>query len=237
MAIGPERMEYFKKLLRKAIDLYYGDRVPDLGTFKNRRRKTFMQKLEEEVNATEWRQKIAESVQARGTKQGVVTRLQNERQAKRAELEAVQMQEIAELKAKHQRQQTILVAHYEPKLLEANDAYKEADHEVSKVKRASYYAGMKSEDDGESFYNEKDIDVAIRNRVDGFMEMNLGSDEEGLAVLKRVKEEEMISDLAYISEKVPELREAVLEFVRLGKLPPITIEAWRIENGVDLSAN
>jgi hypothetical protein len=237
MAIGPERMEFMKRTLKNAIAEYYGDRVPDLNTFKARRKKTFMLKLEEEVGATEWRLSIANAIGIKGDKQGAVTRLQNTRRSKQLELEAEQLQEIAEIKARHQLELTQLVAHYEPALLEANEALKIAEEQVKKTKRASYFAGMKTEDDGESFYQERDIEAAIKNRVEVFTEQNLGSDEEGRSVLLRVKQEDMVSQMAYIAEKLSELRGMVLKFINAGKLPPVTVEAWGIENGKDISSS
>jgi len=226
-------MAYMMKMLRQAIANYYGDSVPDVATFKNRRRKTFIELLEKDVDAAGWRQKIAEANAFRGTRQGVVTRLQNERQSKLAEQQAAHMQQIAELKAKHEREKAELVAHYEPALLEANSELEEASKAVDNVKRASYFAGLKAEDDGRAAYRS-DIESAIRETVDTFIDQNLMSDEEGTAVMKRAHQEAMVSDLAYIAEKLTDLRGAVLAFIQADKLPPLTVEAWLIENGKDL---
>lgn len=235
MAIGPDRMLYLKKTLLKAVDDYYGDRVPDITTFKNRKRKTFMELLEKEVNALGWRERISQAISVRGTKQGVVTRLNNEQSAKLAELDATHNEEIARLKLKHQTENKKLVAHYEPALLEAREELSVAEKEVSRIKRESYFAGLKAEDDLRSFYGERTIDNAITERVDTFIEQNLEDDDDGKAVQQRLHEETIIGDLVHLVEKVPELREQLLVFIQKGKLPEITVEAWLIENGQDLN--
>jgi len=234
MAIGPERMAHMVKMLRLAISDFYGDRVPDVTTFKNRRRKSFMEQLEIEVNAEKWRKLIADAVQFRGTRQAVVTRLENERRSKITEMDAAHRQQLAELKAKQERELAQLSAHYEPAVLEAETELKNATDSLQKVQRESYFAGMKAEDDNRRFYGTKTIEEAISERVDQYIDQNLGIDSEGQAVELRVHQENLCADIAYIAEKVPELREVVLEFIKAGKLPQITIEAWGIENGKDV---
>jgi hypothetical protein len=70
--------------------------------------------------------------------------------------------------------------------------------------------------------------------VDGFIEKNLMADDEGKQVQLRIRQEKLISDAVYIAKDINHLRELVLGFVASGKLPAITVEAWLIENGMDL---
>jgi excinuclease UvrABC ATPase subunit len=234
LAIGPEQRSYMMNALKKAIAKYYGDRVPTLEDFRNKKRKTFMEKLEEAVNATEWRTKLAEARAVRGTAQGVVTRLENEHSVRKVELDTKHQQEYAELKAKQQKEIAALAAHYEMPKLDAREALQLREKELSELARASYFAGLGNEDDGKSMYSSPTIDDAIRQRVDKFIELNLTEDEEGIAVLKRMEQEQLVSDSAHIADNMKDLRALVIEFIGDGKLPPVTVEAWRIENGVDL---
>jgi hypothetical protein len=236
LAIGPEQRSYMMNALKKAIASYYGDRVPTLEDFRNKKRKTFMEKLEEAVNATEWRTKLADARELRGRAQGVCTRLDNEYSAKTIELSAKQQQEFAELQAKHQKEKATLAAHYEMPKLDAREALQQREKELNALQRESFFAGLGNEDDGKSLYGNPGIDEAIRNRVDKFIELNLTSDEDGLAVLKRLEQEQLVSDSAHIADNMKDLRSLVIEFITDNKLPPITVEAWRIENGVDLKA-
>lgn len=235
MSIGPEIRQYMGSTLRKAVSSYYGDRVPTLKEFINRRRKTYMDKLEQEVGAQGLRDGLAEARQVKGTKQGVLTKLDENFQVKQVEQRARFEQEIAELKAKHQREAAELVAKYEPDRMNARAELREAEEKLSELGRASYFAGLEAEDDGRQFYGAKTVDDAIKERVDAYIEQNLGNDEEGRAVEQRINEESMINDIVYIADNMKDLRLKILSFIAVGKLPPITIEAWLIENGKDLT--
>jgi hypothetical protein len=235
MAIGPEQRAYMMSALKKAIAKFYGDRVPTLDAFRNKRRKTFMEKLELAVDAAGWRQKLSDQRVLRGTAQGVVTRLDNERSARQIELRAKHEQEVADLRAKQQLESTKLIQHYEPAMLDAKEKLNAQETAISAMERESYFAGLGIEDDNRQFYRGSvTVDNAITERVDAFIENNLVEDEEGSAVLKRMEQEQLISDSTYIAGNMADLRKLVLEFINNKKLPNITVEAWLIENGVDL---
>jgi hypothetical protein len=104
MAIGPDQRSYIMGTLKSAIAEYYGERVPDLKEFTNRKRKTFIEKLEAEVGATEWRLKLQEARQALGNAKGVVTKLSENKQVKRTQLQAAHAEEQAKLKAKQEKE-------------------------------------------------------------------------------------------------------------------------------------
>lgn len=241
MAIGPEQRAYMLKTLNKAIAAFYGDSVPTLEVFRNKRRKTYMARLEDEVNAASWRAKIAEANIAKGSAQGVVTRLRNERESRSTTLAAKHREEMEALKAKHERERTELVEHYEPALLEAGQRLKEKEGEVEVLHRASYFAALNQEDDNRNvgYYSRGDetlLDRAIRERVDDYIETNLTVDDEGQSVLLRMSQETLVSDAAFIAANMNELRGMVLSFIANQQLPPITVKAWLIESGRDLKA-
>lgn len=235
MAIGAEQREYMRRTLQKAIAKYYGDQVPTLAEYTNRKRKTFAELLKEKVEAPAWLQKIADARHLKGVAQGRVTKLQENYQAKQAELRQQHDLEAQQLRAKQQKELNELTAHYETPTAEAKQLLRERDSELVAVTRASYFAGLQAEDDGRHLYNERNVESAVEERVNLYIENNLTQDEDGLAVQKRINEETLIADATYIANNLKELRETVLKFIDNGKLPAITVEAWLIENGKDLS--
>lgn len=234
MGIGPEQRTYIMRTLLGAIDNFYGDRVPGLDSFKSKR--TYMEKLEKEVDATSWRQKIEDANKEKGVAQGVVTRLENNRQSKKTEMDARHQQEIAQLKERQAREIANMVAEYEPSILEAKQKLNDAVAKVSEVVRASYFAGLGIEDDLRQTYGSLTIEKAIAERVDSFISRNLQDDEEGKLVLVRVGQEKLISDAVWIAKDMIDLRAKVISFIGKGKLPKITVEAWMIENCKDIDA-
>ena len=233
MGIGPDQRSYMQKALTSAIDAYYGERVPTLKGFVAQRRATYIAKLEERVKASELRAAIAEERETAGRAQGVVTRLTNERSAKQAELKAQHAQQLADLRAKQQKEETDLVAHYEPAMLEAKAKQEATAAKRDAVERAAYFTALGVEDDARYLRNFS-IDEAIRTRVDEFTEKNLMADEAGAAVQLRVNQEKLMGDAVWLAKDMKNLRELILGFINAGKLPPITVEAWLIENGIDL---
>ena len=233
MGIGPDQRSYMQKALTSAIDSYYGEQVPTLKGFVAQRRATYIAKLEERVKASELRAAIAEERETAGRAQGVVTRLTNERSAKQAELKAQHAQQLADLRAKQQKEETDLVAHYEPAMLEAKAKQEVTAAKRDAVERAAYFTALGVEDDARYLRNFS-IDEAIRTRVDEFTEKNLMADEAGAAVQLRVNQEKLMGDAVWLAKDMKNLRELILGFINAGKLPPITVEAWLIENGIDL---
>lgn len=235
MAIGAEQREYMLRTLQGAIAKYYGDSVPTLKDFTNRKRKTFMEMLNEKVKATEWQQRIQAARQLVGNAKGVATKLNENHAAKYTEIRERHEREIAELRAKHQKELAELAAHYEPVKVEANQKLRELEVELQVLVRASYFAGLEAEDDGRHVRNEYDITTAVNERVNAFIENNLEGDPDGVAVNRRIQEEKLIGDAAYIANNMKELRETVLFFISTGELPKISVPAWKIKDGQDLT--
>jgi hypothetical protein len=125
-------------------------------------------------------------------------------------------------------------------LEEARQKVDEFDAELKKTVRASYFAGLEAEDDGRGlreYYGGEpyDIDRAIAERVDTWIEHNLDADELGQQVNLRRLQQKLIVGLAYVSTKPEMYRAKVLKFIERGKLPSITMQEWEIENGKDVS--
>jgi hypothetical protein len=235
MAIGSDQREYMMRTLKSAIATYYGDSVPTLDVYKNRKRSTFMDDYRKKVNAQDWLAKISESKVSLGNANGSLTRLSDNRTAKQAEMNARHQQEQAELRAKQEREKADLIAHYEPSVNDARQLVKERQDALNSVVRQSYFAGRMEEDDGRSMYHDKDIEAAVREMVDGYINNNLMNDAEGAAVLKRIEQERLLSDVAYIAGNMKELRQFVLDFITAKELPPITVKAWLIVDGKDIT--
>lgn len=235
MGLSPDQRDYMMRTLKGAIAAFYGDNVPDLKTFTNKKRKTFMVKLEEVVKAAEWREKIAAAIQVAGHARSAYTQVKNNYDLKKAELSAKWEKEKEELRAKQQKELVEFDAHYQPARVEANQRVEEADKIVNDLRRASFFAALNQEDDGRRLYGDADVDDGIKGRVDEYINDHLMDDDDGKAVAGRIKEETITSDMVYISKDMLDLRARVLAFIALHKLPAITVEAWLIENGQDLT--
>lgn len=233
MGIGPDQRNYMQKTLLAALANFYGDRVPNLVTFTSKRRASFIAKLEEAVGAPELRAKITEVKDVAGRAQGVLTRLTNEQDKAKTELKAKHDLEIAELQRRQEKERFALVEHYQPALLDAKSKVSETSTERDKVERAAYFAILDVEDDGR-YVPQVSIEAALKQRVDGYIGLHLMDDEDGVAVQGRVKQETLIGDAVWVAKDMLDLRGLILGFIHVGKLPPLTIEAWLIENGVDL---
>ena len=243
MAISADIAGKIVQTFERALDVYYGDSVATLKQFQDSKRKTFMEKLEEVLEAPKWRKKVADAVALLGTAKGVVTRLENERSSKQEELHAKHQLELADLKERQAREVNQLVAHYEPSLLEAKQKREERENELTAVRREAYFYGLAQEDDGRSlssYYGSRTneeigIDKAIRERVDRYIEDNLKDDPDGQKVLKRIDETDLVKQLVYFEKNVDTMRKSFLSFIINGDLPPVTIKAWRIVKGKDIS--
>lgn len=235
MGLSPDQRDYMMRTLRGAIATFYGDKVPDLKTFTNQKRKTFIAKLEELVDAAGWRAKIAAAVDEFGRAKAAQTVVSNNYQVKKTEIVARQSKEMEELRAKQAKELVELDAHYAPSTLEAKNKANEKSDALDAARRASYFAAIGQEDDGRRIYGEYAVDEGIKQRVDDFISAHLMDDDDGRAVQVRIHQETIISDLVYISKDMLDLRARVLAFIALGKLPALTVEAWLIEGGQDLT--
>lgn len=233
MGIGADQRNYMQKSLLEAIDQFYGDVVPNLRTFIAKRRATFLAKLEKQVDAVKLRQEILEAREVAGRAQGVLTKLKNERTAKEVELRAQHDKELADLKALHQKQITELIARSEPHILSAKENQDKLAAERDAVERRAYFTALAAEDDGR-YVPKPTIEAALTARVDEYIERNLMQDEDGAAVQKRVQQEKLAADAVWLAKDMVNLRDLVLGFIRVEKLPKITMEAWLIEQGEDL---
>ncbi len=233
MAIGPQQREYMQKTLLTAIANFYGDRVPDLKTFIAQKRATFIKLLEEKVDAAGLRAVVAEFRELAGRAQAVVTRLEGEQAKAKAELEARHNLELAELKKKQEKERADLVLHYEPALFEARTKRDEANTAKNATERATYFVALGQQDDGR-YVPKPAIDEALRVRVDEYAANNLMQDNDGAEVQTRLKQEKLMGDVVWLAKDMPDLRNLILGFIHAGKLPPVTVEAWLIENGKDL---
>jgi hypothetical protein len=226
MAISAVQRQYFERACKEAIDEYYGEAVPDLETYKKRRRATFMEQLKVKLDATVWYRKIQNAKEWLSRARGTQTKLKNNLQQKeleaRTEYERLKTQLEADYKAKLEK----LQLHYGPGLEEARQKVDEFDAELKKTVRASYFAGLEA---------DYDIDRAIAERVDTWIEHNLDADELGQKVNLRRAQQRLIVGLAYVSTKPEVYRAKVLKFIERGKLPPITMQEWEIELGKDVS--
>lgn len=241
MGINADQASRIVDAFTRALDVFYGSSVATLKQFQDSRRKTYMLKLEEVVDAIQLRKEVADSVNVLGTAKGVVTRLENERQSKIVETRARHDAELAELKQKQAEEINKQAAHYEPSILEAKLIRDQRERELEAVKRKTYFLALGQEDDGRSLsdyrYSNKEVgpDTAIRERVDRYMEDNLEEDEEGKKVLERMQQTDLVKSLAYFEKNVETMRVTFLNFVKKGILPPVTIMAWKIKNGEDIT--
>lgn len=240
MAINADQANKIVEAFVRALDTYYGSSVATLKQFQDSRRKTYMQKLEEVLDAPHWRKAVTDATAVLGTAKGVVTRLENERTAKSAEMKARHDAELAELKSKQAEELNKLSAHYEPSILEAKQVRDQREKELTAKKREAYFAGLGQEDDGRSLSysyrtEELGVDSAIRERVDKYVEDNLADDPDGKKVLERIQQTDLVKGLAYFEKNVETMRATFLQFVENGDLPPVTIKAWKIVNGKDIS--
>lgn len=105
-------------------------------------------------------------------------------------------------------------------------------------RRASYFAGLDIEDDGRTLYlrsgDKEPLDVAISERVSDFMDHNIGDDPEGMKVLLRQKQTLLLKAIVNFVKDLAEMRKWVLWKIEAGQLPPVTIDAWWIKDGVDV---
>jgi len=234
-SIGAEQRAYMMRSIREAIAIYYGERVLSIENFKKSKRRTFIEKLEERLGANQWRKVLSELREASGRKQAALTVIKNNYSLKVEEMRVTHRQELEKLNADHALAASKLELEYRPKIEEAKQAVDLAEQEYKAKRRESYFAGLGIQDDGSNYdtYREPGFDDAVTRSVDSFMDTNLASDEEGKLVLQRTQEEKLSSDLVQISGDMADLRERVLLFIKQGKLPPFTFEAWFIIDGKD----
>jgi hypothetical protein len=237
MGINADQANKIVDAFKVALNTWYGSSVATLKQFQDSRRKTYMQKLEEVLDAPKLRKLVADSVQELGTAKGVVTRLENEKNSKIVETRARHDAELALLKQKQAEEINKQAAHYEPSILEAKVIRDLKEKDLESTKRIAYFTGLGQEDDGRSLYRNSEIgvDTAIRERVDQYMTDNLDDDPEGQKVLERIKQTDLVSSLAYFEKNVETMRVTFLSFIKQGILPPVTIMAWKIKDGKDIS--
>jgi hypothetical protein len=237
MGINADQAIKIVDAFKRALNVYYGSSVATLKEFQDSRRKTYMLKLEEKLEADKLRKAVADKVQELGNARGVVTTLENNRQSKLVEMQARFDAELAELKQKQAEEKNKLVAHYEPSILDAKVVRDQKERELEAERRKTYFLGISKEDDGRSFYSRSEIgiDLAIKEIVDGYIENNLSDDPEGQKVLERIKQTDLVTALVSFEKNVESMRASFLEFIDNGYLPPVTIIAWKIKDGKDMT--
>lgn len=233
MAISSDQRGFLTASLKKAIATYYGDDVPALDKYTNKKRATFIEQLKEKLNATEWYGKIKRAVDVLARKRSASTKVRNNYQIKQDELRAEKEKRAAELEAWYQSERQKLGLKYEPAIQAKYEDEKAAEVALKDLERASYFDGLGEEDDGRRLYHDATIDTAIDQRVDHYIEQSLDDDELGAKVAVRVEQEKLVGDIAYIQKSVETMRIAILRFIASGDLPPITMKAWNIVDGVD----
>lgn len=237
MGLNPDTARNIVSAFNQALDVFYGSSVATMDQFKAKRRATYMAKLEEIVGAVTWRKNISVAVEALGRAKGVYTRLSNEKQSHIAEMKARHDLELAQLREKQAKEINEWTVHYEPTMLEADAAREARGKELDDLRRASYFAGLDIEDDGRQLYFRSDkepLDTAISERVGVFMDHNIGDDPEGVKVLTRQRQTILLKDIVNFVKDLAEMRKWVLWKIEAGQLPPVTIDAWWIKDGMDV---
>lgn len=237
MSINPDQAGKIVDAFTRALDKFYGSSVATLKDFQNSRRKTYMGKLELTLDAPKWRKKVADAIGVLGDARGRVTRMENEKQAKVNEMKAQHDLQLAQLREKQAKEVNELVVHYETPIMEARNNREALEKAVEEARREAYFVGIGAEDDGRRIYNSSElgIDTAIKETVDRFMEENLSEDEEGQKVLVRIQQTELVKGLVYFEKSVETMRATFLDFISQGFLPPVTIMAWKIVDGKDIT--
>jgi len=233
MAISSEQRGFLTRSLNQAIEKFYGDDVPTLARYTNKRRATFIEQLKEKLGASDWYKKIQKAVDVRARKRSALTKVENNYSLKQDELLAEKAKRLAELEAWYKSECQKMALHYDPLIQEKREEESVAAKRVSDLERESYFHGLGEEDDGRRMYAKVTIDDAITKRVDRYIEKSLGDDELGTRVGVRVEQEKLVGDIAYIEKSVETMRVAILRFINSGDLPPITMKAWNIVDGKD----